>query len=263
MERLSLAGFWPAVGRSVWAALALVLGLVLFATPASAQLRSGYVHPGGASTPSSISLTTPAPVGYVGNNFTFTSTLTSASSCPCGAMKIYARPAGASGPITQIAATPANNFVGSAASGTWTPSGAGTFEVWAEFQPTGVNIPSETGLFTVVVLAAPPGTPAVTPATLPTPVIGVGYSQTVTAVGGTGPYNYVLAGGSLPAGLSLGSGGTISGTPTTPGAYSFTIQATDSLLASGSTTYTGTIAPLPVTVVVSPGSLPAGTLTVP
>jgi hypothetical protein len=60
-------------------------------------------------------------------------------------------------------------------------------------------------------------------------------SNTVTASGGTAPYTYTLIGsGTLPLGLSLSSAGVISGTPTTAGNWSFTIQAADA------STYTGT-----------------------
>ncbi|AMQ01497.1 hypothetical protein AY601_4666 [Pedobacter cryoconitis] len=49
------------------------------------------------------------------------------------------------------------------------------------------------------------------------------------ATGGTAPYTYALASSStLPAGLTLSSAGLISGTPTTAGNYTFTINASDS-----------------------------------
>jgi hypothetical protein len=44
--------------------------------------------------------------------------------------------------------------------------------------------------------------------------------------------------GSLPTGLSLSSGGVLSGTPTVAGYKTFTITATDSLSATGSQSYT-------------------------
>lgn len=53
------------------------------------------------------------------------------------------------------------------------------------------------------------------------------YSSTVTASGGWSPRVFSLFSGSLPTGLSLTSGGTLSGTPTTPGTYNFTIRVTD------------------------------------
>ena len=65
---------------------------------------------------------------------------------------------------------------------------------------------------------------------------GVSYAQTLTAGGGTGPYTFALTAGSLPTGLSLSSGGAVSGTPTAIGTSSFTVQATDSLANVGSQT---------------------------
>ena len=63
---------------------------------------------------------------------------------------------------------------------------------------------------------------------LPNAIVGAAYSQTLQAAGGVGPYTYAVTAGALPAGLSLSSTGTVSGTPTAPGASSFTITATDS-----------------------------------
>lgn len=58
--------------------------------------------------------------------------------------------------------------------------------------------------------------------------VGVAYSFTMSGQGGVTPYTWSKLSGSLPDGLSLSSGGVISGTPTTAGTYSFTIQLADS-----------------------------------
>lgn len=72
--------------------------------------------------------------------------------------------------------------------------------------------------------------PAITvnPATLPNGTVGVGYNQTITASGGTAPYTFAVTSGTLPAGLTLSAGGTLSGTPTTAATSNFRITATDS-----------------------------------
>ncbi len=62
---------------------------------------------------------------------------------------------------------------------------------------------------------------------LPDAGFGVPYSQLFTASGGNPPYTFTVIGGSLPPGLSLDLGGTLSGTPTLVGSFGFTIQATD------------------------------------
>jgi hypothetical protein len=51
----------------------------------------------------------------------------------------------------------------------------------------------------------------------------------MTSIGGSGHYTYSIASGTMPAGLTLNSStGVISGTPTTPGTYTFTAKVTDS-----------------------------------
>ncbi len=80
---------------------------------------------------------------------------------------------------------------------------------------------------------------AIAPATLPDATVGLAYSQTVTASGGTAPYTYEVTSGVLPPGLTLNTTtGVISGTPTSGGSYTFTITATDSAACTGTITYT-------------------------
>jgi MYXO-CTERM domain-containing protein len=65
-------------------------------------------------------------------------------------------------------------------------------------------------------------------ASLPTGTVGVSYSTTLSASGGTSPYTWSVM-GSLPPGLTLdGKAGTITGTPTTVGTTSLTLVASDS-----------------------------------
>jgi Putative Ig domain len=63
---------------------------------------------------------------------------------------------------------------------------------------------------------------------LPGGQVGVPYSTTLTATGGTSPFTWSVSSGTLPDGLGLSSAGVISGTPTTPGLSSFTVMVTDS-----------------------------------
>jgi|GEM_PF-1205303 len=59
--------------------------------------------------------------------------------------------------------------------------------------------------------------------------VGVSYTQTLAATGGTTPYTWTIDQGSLPPGLNLGSStGAISGTPTSTGTSTFTIRITGS-----------------------------------
>ncbi|HLK49535.1 MAG TPA: putative Ig domain-containing protein [Bryobacteraceae bacterium] len=84
----------------------------------------------------------------------------------------------------------------------------------------------------------------ISPQSLPGGVVGVAYSQTLTASGGAGsPYTWAVATGTLPAGLSLNtSTGAITGTPTAAAISTFTISATDSMAASATQGFTVTIA---------------------
>ena len=70
-------------------------------------------------------------------------------------------------------------------------------------------------------------TPTITTNSLPGGSVGTDYSQPLTA-DGSGTITWRLAAGSsLPDGLSLNCDGTITGTPTTAGTYSFTVTATN------------------------------------
>lgn len=61
----------------------------------------------------------------------------------------------------------------------------------------------------------------------PSGTVGVPYSFKFVADGGCPPYNIVLKSGALPSGLSLDSGGTLSGTPTSSGVASFWLEVRD------------------------------------
>lgn len=75
----------------------------------------------------------------------------------------------------------------------------------------------------------PAATVKITTTSLPNGVTQVAYSATLQATGGTLPYTWSVSSGQLPAGLTLSAAGAISGTPTTAGLATFTIQVADSL----------------------------------
>lgn len=85
-----------------------------------------------------------------------------------------------------------------------------------------------------------------------------GYSQTISASGGTSPYTFAVVSGSLPAGLSLASNGAISGTPTSAATANFTVRATDQGGFTGDQVYA--ITPAAPSITVSPATLPGGTV---
>ncbi len=90
---------------------------------------------------------------------------------------------------------------------------------------------------------------SVSPPVLPPAVVGVFYSQSVSASGGTAPYTFTISSGALPPGLTLTatSGGTalVSGTPTVAGTFNFTITATDANGCTGSLVYSSQVTNAP------------------
>lgn len=103
----------------------------------------------------------------------------------------------------------------------------------------------------------------VSPISLVAGTAGVPYNQVVMASGGASPYAFGLTAGSLPAGLTLSTGGTVSGTPAAAGSSTFTIRATDFNACTADKPYTISVAPLGCTITVSPATLPNGTNGVP
>ncbi len=87
-----------------------------------------------------------------------------------------------------------------------------------------------------------------TTTSLPNGSNGVAYNQTIITTGGVAPITYSVGSGSIPAGLKLNSVGTIIGTPSSSGTFTFTINATDfgtPPLTVASPSYTVTINPPP------------------
>ncbi|MED5594682.1 putative Ig domain-containing protein [Janthinobacterium sp. P210006] len=120
-------------------------------------------------------------------------------------------------------------------SGTTNVAGSFTFSLKATDSSTGASAPfSATNSYSVTI-AAP--VIAVAPGTLPAAAAATVYSQQLTASGGVGPYAYTVSSGSLPAGITLNSNGLLSGTPTAAGNFTFTVQAADAHLFTGTQSY--------------------------
>ena len=98
--------------------------------------------------------------------------------------------------------------------------------------------------------------------------VGLSYSYTLAATGGTVPYSFAVTTGTLPAGLSLNAAtGVISGTPTTANAdVPVTITVTDAASNTASQAFYFDVAPVGVPTVtsltVTSGPIAGGTSTV-
>lgn len=94
------------------------------------------------------------------------------------------------------------------------------------------------------------------PTLLPGATQGQGYSQTVTATGGTAPYQYTITSGFLPTGMTLNTAtGQISGSPSVTGTFFFVVTATDAMLCTGLQPYTLVVE---CSLTISPATLPNG-----
>ncbi len=139
-----------------------------------------------------------------------------------------------------------------AISGQPTAAGASNFTI----QVTDSNNAKATKAFALTI---DPALSITTSSPLPAGTVGVTYSQTLAATGGSGHYTWSVTGGALPAGLSLTAAtGAISGQPTAAGASNFTIQVTDSNNAKATKAFALTIYPALSITTSSP--LPAGTV---
>jgi hypothetical protein len=136
-------------------------------------------------------------------------------------------------------------------SGTPTLPGSFTFTI------TATDASGCTGMksYTLTINCA---TITLSPATLPDGTVGATYNQTITASSGTAPYTFAVTSGALPPGITLSSAGLLSGTPTSPGSFPFTVTATDANGCTGSRSYTVLINC--ATITLSPATLPGGTV---
>ncbi|MGH8085780.1 MAG: putative Ig domain-containing protein [Lysobacter sp.] len=104
----------------------------------------------------------------------------------------------------------------------------------------------------------------VTPASLPDATAGFAYSQAISVSGGNTPYGYAITAGALPPGIALDTSGAtaaLAGTPSASGSYSFDLQVTDSTTGTaGVTTMAYTLLVQARSIVLSPASLPGGTV---
>jgi hypothetical protein len=110
-----------------------------------------------------------------------------------------------------------------------TPGASGTYIFTAAVKDSEATPRTVTQSVTIAIAGSAPQVTALSIATtsLASGAEGTAYSASLAATGGTAPYAFSLA-SALPAGLALASNGSISGTPTATGTFSFTVTARDS-----------------------------------
>jgi large repetitive protein len=139
-----------------------------------------------------------------------------------------------------------------------TPTKQGTFT----FTVKGTDQQGQPLQQTYSIKVGPP-LPLVVSPCCPDGTVGVAYAQNFFVQGGVAPYAWSIVSGQLPPGLRLVSpnppdvDNRLSGTPTTAGTFTFTVQVTDSRGAQTTVQDSLTVHPL---LVVATSHLPAGTV---
>ncbi len=105
------------------------------------------------------------------------------------------------------------------------PTAAGTVSITFSVKDSAGH--SATASLSLVIQSSGSGPPSIVTSTLPYAVVGAAFTQSLAGSGGTPPYTWSVATGSLPTGLALSSAGQITGTATHIGVFPFTVQLTD------------------------------------
>jgi len=99
---------------------------------------------------------------------------------------------------------------------------------------------------------------------LPIATKGLAYVATINTIGASGPFTWAITSGALPIGLSLSSSNTssvnITGTPTTVGTSTVTLQATNGSGTPISQSFTITVNPPPSLTITTPLTIAPGTI---
>jgi hypothetical protein len=143
-----------------------------------------------------------------------------------------------------------------------TPTTSGTFSFGVTVTDSGSPQQSTTATLALSIGAGvqKPATLVLGSATLPGATAAQSYSGPLTATGGTAPYLWAVSSGQLPSGLSIAaSTGVISGTPTTSGAFSFTVTVTDSGSPVQTASASTSIVVAPTTLAITSATLASGT----
>lgn len=119
--------------------------------------------------------------------------------------------------------------VWSATGGSISPSGLFTAsKTGSQATITATSIASPGATASAAVVLSAPADLKILSTSIPSAQTETPYSTTLSSSGGFPPYRWSVSSGTLPQGLSLSGGGTISGTPVQVGTYTFTVKVTDS-----------------------------------
>jgi len=144
---------------------------------------------------------------------------------------------------------------------TGTPTTAGVSSPTFRVRDSGT--PQQSTQKTLPITINLPAAPNITTGSLPAGTFNEVYNQTVSVTGGIGTLIWGVTSGALPPGLSLNaSSGTVSGTPTGTGPFTFTLRVTDAIPQFDEQNLTIAInSPAPPSI--STSSLPTGTVNQP
>ena len=110
---------------------------------------------------------------------------------------------------------------------------------------------------TLNIAIGPPPALTIPATTVTSGIVGTRLVQTFLATGGTPPYSWSLAGGSLPTGVTLNAAGILAGTPAQAGQFPFVARVTDAAGVSRTVVLTLSISPPGLTVSLA-SPLPVG-----
>jgi len=200
----------------VWSAIAPAILVVFVYVSTFGLAGCALTAAPGTSTPGSLRLTTPSlPNAHTGQVYFETLAI-------AGGMAPFSWSVSAGTLPSGVVLGTSNG----ALSGT--PSKTGSYNVTISVSDSSSPMQSSSKAYSMAVMSAVPPV-SITTTSVADGKVGTAYSATLAASGGTTPYSWSISSGSLPNGLSLRqASGTISGTPTTPGQFSFTATVTDS-----------------------------------
>lgn len=145
-----------------------------------------------------------------------------------------------------------------------TPTSSGNYSVGITATDTSSPAQSATATLALSVAAAPVIASPVTivSSSVPSGTVGLAYSSSLQASGGTAPYTWSITIGALPAGVSVAPAtGLISGTPSASGTAAFTATVSDSASPAQTKSVNLAIVVAPaVLAITSASTLPNGTI---